>query len=61
MQSYTKTNWINDETYLNQTNMNKIENQLETLTDEVIDIEETIGNINTVLATLTTPSNGGGN
>lgn len=60
MQSYTKTNWINDETYLNQTNMNKIENQLETLTDEVIDIEENIGNINTVLATLTTPSNGGG-
>lgn len=36
MQPYTKTNWVNDETYLNQTNMNKIENQLETVTDELI-------------------------
>lgn len=36
MQSYTKTNWVNDETYLNQENMNKIENQLETVTNELI-------------------------
>ena len=36
MQRYTKTNWVNDETYLNQENMNKIENQLETVTDELI-------------------------
>ena len=56
MTPYTKTNWVNDETYLNQDNMNKIENQLDTLTDEMIDFEDTIGDINTVLATLTTVS-----
>ena len=39
MTPYTKTNWVNDETYLNQENMNKIENQLEDLTDEIISEE----------------------
>lgn len=56
MQPYTKTVWVNDETYLNADNMNKMENQLATLTDEMIDFEDTIGDINTVLATLTTVS-----
>lgn len=56
MQPYTKTVWVNDETYLNADNMNKMENQLDTLTDEMIDFEDTIGDINTVLATLTTVS-----
>lgn len=36
MQSYTKTNWVVDVTKVNPTNMNKIENQLETLTNEFI-------------------------
>ena len=56
MQPYTKTVWVNDETYLNADNMNKMENQLDTLTDEMIDFEDTIGDINTILATLTTVS-----
>lgn len=56
MQPYTKTVWVNDETCLNADNMNKMENQLDTLTDEMIDFEDTIGDINTVLATLTTVS-----
>lgn len=36
MQPYTKTNWVNDETLLSANNMNKIENQLETLTTNAI-------------------------
>ena len=36
MESYEKTIWENDETYLNEVNMNKIENQLETLTNNAI-------------------------
>ena len=36
MQSYTKTIWKNGETKANETNMNKIENQLEILTNEFI-------------------------
>ena len=100
MQSYTKTNWVVDVTKVNPTNMNKIENQLETLTNEFITPTHThsqyltqhqditgkldtskvknansttagdtydvryinglIGDINTVLASLTTVSSGGG-
>lgn len=99
MQAYTKTIWENDETYLNEDNMNKIENQLETVTNELITpththsqyltqhqdisgkldtskvknatsttsgdvydvryVNSLIGDINTVLATLTTVSGGG--
>lgn len=40
MEAYTKTIWENDETQLNEDNMNKIEDQLETITDEIIDLEE---------------------
>lgn len=36
MESYEKTIWENDETYLNEVNMNKIENQLEVLTNNAI-------------------------
>lgn len=36
MESYNKTIWENDETYLNEVNMNKIENQLEVLTNNAI-------------------------
>lgn len=36
MQSYTKTSWVVDVTKVNPTNLNKIENQLETLTNEFI-------------------------
>lgn len=33
--SYTKTNWVNGETPINATNLNKIENQLEKLTNMI--------------------------
>jgi len=36
--SYTKTNWINNETPLNAENMNKIENQLSILQDNKVPI-----------------------
>lgn len=36
MEKYDKTVWANDETDLNEDNMNKIENQLEALTDNAI-------------------------
>lgn len=36
MQSYIKTIWVVDVTKVNPTNMNKIENQLEILTNEFI-------------------------
>lgn len=45
MQPYTKTNWVNDETLLSATNMNKIENQLETLTTNAINEAENIGDL----------------
>ena len=53
MQPYTKTNWVNDETELSATNMNKIENQLESLTDEVIDIEDNMPTVPTNLSDFT--------
>lgn len=40
MTPYTKTEWINDETDLNETNMNKIEEQLELLTNNAISESE---------------------
>lgn len=49
MEVYTKTEWENDETLLNETNMNKIENQLETLTNEIISMGNLI-NISIVQA-----------
>ena len=39
MEVYEKTVWENDETQLNEENMNKIEDQLENLTDEIISEE----------------------
>ena len=45
MQPYTKTNWVNDETNLSATNMNKIENQLEALTTNAINEAEDIGDL----------------
>lgn len=36
MTPYEKTVWVNDETDLNEDNMNKIEEQLETLTNNAI-------------------------
>ena len=39
MEAYEKTVWENDETQLNEENMNKIEDQLENLTDEIISEE----------------------
>ena len=33
--AYTKTNWVNGETPINATNLNKIENQLEALTNMI--------------------------
>lgn len=53
MQRYTKTNWVVDVTKVNPTNMNKIENQLETLTDEVIDIETDMPTVPTKLSDFT--------
>lgn len=53
MQRYTKTNWVVDVTKVNPTNMNKIENQLETLTDEVIDIENDMPTVPTKLSEFT--------
>lgn len=45
MQPYTKTNWVNDETLLSANNMNKIENQLETLTTNAINEAEDMGDL----------------
>lgn len=45
MEAYVKTVWENDSTPLNEANMNKIEDQLEALTDETIDIESNIGDL----------------
>lgn len=45
MQPYTKTNWVNDETNLSATNMNKIENQLEALTTNAINEAEDMGDL----------------
>lgn len=45
MQPYTKTNWVNDETNLSANNMNKIENQLETLTTNAISEAEDMGDL----------------
>lgn len=44
--AYTKTTWVNGETPINADNLNKIENQLETLTnlqDQLLDIFYPIG------------------
>lgn len=72
MTPYNKTEWINDETDLNEENMNKIENQLEILTNNAIEesnknyvtdtelegsINDAIGTIDTALNELNT---GGG-
>lgn len=40
MTPYDKTIWINDETYLDEDNMNKIENQLDILTNNAISESE---------------------
>ena len=40
MDTYTKTVWANDETQLNEDNMNKIEDQLELLTNKCISIDD---------------------
>ncbi len=53
MQRYTKTNWVVDVTKINPTNMNKIENQLETLTDEVINIETDMPTVPTNVSAFT--------
>ena len=53
MQSYTKTNWVVDVTKVNPTNMNKIENQLETLTNDAIAKESDIGDIEDNVGDLT--------
>ena len=39
MTPYDKTIWINDETYLDEDNMNKIEEQLEILTNNLIELK----------------------
>ena len=72
MTPYNKTEWTNDETDLNEENMNKIENQLEILTNNAIEesnknyvtdtelegsINDAIGTIDTALNELNT---GGG-
>lgn len=53
MEAYDKTVWVNDETDLNEDNMNKIENQLESLTNNVITIEnagyQTASDVNTLI------------
>lgn len=40
IEKYQKTNWINDVTKLNQSNMNHMENGIELVTNEVILLEE---------------------
>ena len=72
MTPYNKTEWINDETDLNEENMNKIEDQREILTNNAIEesnknyvtdtelegsINDAIGTIDTALNELNT---GGG-
>ena len=58
MNAYVKTVWENDETQLNEDNMNKIENQLENITNEIISEEAknyvTPASLNTTLGNYAT-------
>ena len=40
---YKKTEWVNEKTPLTDTNLNNIENQVELLTNELIDFESKNG------------------
>ena len=46
---YNKTVWVNDETPINEENLNKIENQLEFLTEFSESVNNSIGNIESSL------------
>lgn len=54
MERYTKTEWIPRTTMVSSTNLNKIENQLEAVTDEVIDAQSKITNPTGEVATYNT-------
>ena len=48
--SYTKTNWVNGTTPANETNMNKIEDELETLDTTTTELDTEINTINDKIA-----------
>lgn len=50
--AYTKTTWVNDETPINADNLNKIENELESLEGNISDINDDITTINGSIAAI---------